>query len=644
MKTDKTEDVKALEYRAPEWLEKEFLLPFMSSLAHAFIFHGDTDGLVLNPNCANEPDCAYITFLEFLKSIFDERRIVIIYDLAAGIKFINPEMEKDFKKVCGLESEDVTSADPVAAAKAGLVAKRGLPQDPSVCLPLISKALGKYENIAVIIRSAHFVAPNPGANSLLPQNDRVNIQMLINWSKSTWYRKSNNLILLLTDDISKISVELRGNGSGFYQVFIPKPTKPERIDFISNATVKAREKTELAISLTRMEKQIKSAKGSKKSQFENEAKELREQMVNLNPVIVLPNDFDTAVFGHATQGMSFKQIYEIFLQALKTGDPLSLGFVKDRKKTILNTEYGELMEIVDAQRGFEDIGGLSYVKNYFQSVLDAIKRAEYRLVPMGIYLMGPPGTGKTALVEALAREASFNFIKTKNIRSMWVGESEARMQKFIYALRSLTPVVVMNDEADLADAQRDTPKGDSNVTEHLMKMWMEFQSDPRIRGQVVVISCTNRPDRIDAALKRSGRGDQRILIPMPSIEELPDIFRVMFKRYNIPTDIKDFMPFAKKTDGFSGADIEAIVLAAFRFADGQNVNTKTLNQAIDDFIPSASQAVIDFMTEVGLLECSSRQLLPPNVKDIVQGILQRGLIENTDAFLAQIRARKIADV
>ena len=82
--------------------------------------------------------------MEFLKSIFDERRIVIIYDLAAGIKFINPEMEKDFKKVCGLESEDVTSADPVAAAKAGLVAKRGLPQDPSVCLPLIIKTLRKY--------------------------------------------------------------------------------------------------------------------------------------------------------------------------------------------------------------------------------------------------------------------------------------------------------------------------------------------------------------------------------------------------------------------------------------------------------------------------------------------------------------------
>ncbi|MDP2933317.1 MAG: ATP-binding protein, partial [bacterium] len=207
-----------------------------------------------------------------------------------------------------------------------------------------------------------------------------------------------------------------------------------------------------------------------------------------------------------------------------------------------------------------------------------------------------------------------------------------------------TPVVVMNDEADLADAQRDAPKGDSGVSERLMKMWMEFLSDPRIRGQVVVISCTNRPDRIDPALKRSGRGDQRILIPMPSMEELPDIFRVMFKRYNIPTGIKNFLPFAQKTDGLSGADVEAIVLNAFRFASGETVDEASLNRAIEDFIPSASQAAIDFMTMVGLLECSSRLLLPPNTEKIVQGIAKRNLIENLENFMAQIKARKIIEL
>lgn len=639
-KKTEADPAQTLEYKMPEWLQKDFLTPLQSGMAHTFIFHGDTDGLVLNPNCADDPENAYISFREFLRGVFDERPIVIFYDVSSGMRFLTAEMEKEFKKICGLETDD-SSADPIAAAKAGLAAKRGLPQDPNSCLPLIEKALKQTENMAVVIKSAHFIAPNPGANALLPANERVNIQTLLNWSQNQKMREAGHVILMLTDDVTKISQELRTNGSAATQVFIPKPTKEERAVFITNATSQSAQRRQLELEKAELEDVLKKAKGSARGKIEANIAEIQTSLDDLGPSIVLPKDFEVPTYAHASQGMSFRQISEIFLQARKMAGPLSLNFIKDRKKTILNSEYGELMEIVEAKRGFEDIGGLTYIKNYLQIVLNAIKIGEYRLVPMGVYFMGPPGTGKTALVEALAKEAEFNFIKTKNIRSMWVGESEARMQKFIYALRSLTPVVVMNDEADLTDAQRDAPKGDSGVSERLMKMWMEFLSDPRIRGQVVVISCTNRPDRIDAALKRSGRGDQRILVPMPSINELPDIFRVMFKRYDITNEIKDFVPFAKKTDGFSGADVEAIVLKSFMFSNGKPVATEALNRAIDDFIPSASQAQIDFMTMAGLLECSSRELLPPNTKEIVNGIARRNLIENVDSFLAQVKARKI---
>ncbi len=645
MKKPKDETItNIIEYKMPEWLEKDFILPFKSGMAHFFIFHGDTDGLVLNPKCESEPDTAYIPFREFLRQVFDTRSIVIFYDVASGMRFLTSAMEKEFKRLAGIETDTTASADPVAAAKADLAAKRGLPQDPNSCLPLIEKVMYKSENMAVVIKSAHFIAPNPGANAMLPANERVTIQTLRNWSQSERLRSKNNLIILLTDDIAKVSSELRNNGSAANQVFIPKPDKDERVDFISNSTYKSRRKRVLEVEIDKLDKQMKKSSSGVDKKIVAETEEKRVEVESLGPVITLPSDFEISVFAHAAQGMSFRQISEIFLQALKTGQTLDLNFVKDRKRNILNSEYGELMEVVEAQRGFEDIGGLIYIKKYLKTVLDAIKSGEHRLVPMGIYFMGPPGTGKTALVEALAKEAAFNFIKTKNIRSMWVGESEARMQKFIYALRSLAPVVVMNDEADLADAQRDAPKGDSGVAERLMKMWMEFLSDPRIRGKVVVISCTNRPDRIDPALKRSGRGDQRILIPMPSMDELPDIFKVMFRRYEIATDIKNFTPFAKKTDGLSGADVEAIILTAFRFASGKVVDEMALNRAIEDFIPSASQASIDFMTMVGLLECSSRLLLPPNVDQIVQGITERNLIENLDSYLVQIRARKIVSI
>src|SRR5204863_4465460 len=135
--------------------------------------------------------------------------------------------------------------------------------------------------------------------------------------------------------------------------------------------------------------------------------------------------------------------------AKEAGEPLQPELVKKKKREILNTEYGDVMDLVEPLRGLDDIGGHEHIKKYFVEVLDAIKKGETRLVPMGVTLMGPPGTGKTAMVEALAKEAGFNFVKIKNVRSMWVGESEARMEKLVYGLRSLAPVVVMNDEADL---------------------------------------------------------------------------------------------------------------------------------------------------------------------------------------------------
>jgi SpoVK/Ycf46/Vps4 family AAA+-type ATPase len=261
--------------------------------------------------------------------------------------------------------------------------------------------------------------------------------------------------------------------------------------------------------------------------------------------------------------------------------------------------------------------------------------------------MGPPGTGKTALGEALARGASFSFVKMKNARSEWVGQSENRTERQIQGLWALAPVIVMNDEADLGEANRDAPKGDSGVSERIMGAWMKFLSDPRIRGRVLFINCTNRPDRMDAAMKRSGRSDIRIPILMPSIEERAAIFEVMFKRYKIPHTITDFPLHALDARGYSGADIEHIVLKSYRFAARANkdkVDDDVLKDAITDFIPSASQADIDLMTLLAISESSSRQLLPDNTEEIIKEIKRRNLVPGGDSIIAQIVDRKIVQL
>ncbi len=575
----------------PEWFIRDLVEPFKAGVATVFIVHGNINCLLQDPD-AEGP--SYIPLRKFFETVFADRMLLISYNIATGAWTPSPEMERIFRKAAGIEEEKIVSSDPIAAAKASLAAKRGIPREPEACLPLIDKALRTIPGTAVIIETAHALAPASGTGIGVPVTDRVNIERLCIWGRSQTIRKNGGIVLLFTDQVAKISQELRLANSEIRKVFIPKPSKAERKAYIALATASAKK--------------------------------------------------DLDALANATQGMGLRQISDLFSVAKTSGKALDLDLVRVTKARLLNDEYGDVMDVIEPTRGLENIGGLDHIKEYFRDVLESIRAGESRLVPMGVTLMGPPGTGKTAMVEALAKEAGFSFVKSGNIRSMWVGESEVRMEKFLNGLLSLAPVVVMNDEADLAEAGRDASKGDSGVSERIMKMWMEFLSDPRIRGQVIVISCTNRPDRTDPAVKRSGRNDVRLLMPMPSEKERPAIFGVMFKRHKIPNDLSDFTAFNDATDGLSGADLEKIVLDAYRVARKarkESVGEKELLASLKDFIPSASQKDIDFMTLVGLLECSSHKLLPANVEQLVAKIRDRNLVKDLDKIFEQLVARGI---
>lgn len=630
----------------PDWYANKLVLPFRAKIASTFLLHGNIHDLMPNPDADDRVNRPYINLTEFIEYASQACSIVIFYNIASGIRFVNTEMEELFKKVVGIKEED-SSKSAVDAAKAKLSEKRGLPREPEACLPLIEKALKSDERVAVIINSVHFLAPVSSGGGILSPQERVTIERLKNWSDDKGIKDRGSIILMITDQAGKVTSELRQSGNGVHTILLPKPSLEERATFITNTVKGAPEHTALCAQRENLQKQLKTKKGLVAQSILKELERCIGAIERFPEIFTVPKGFDIGIFARATQGMSLQQIYEIFLQGKSSGSEINLEFVKKKKREILNEEFGDVMEVVEAERGLDDIGGLQHVKDFFEEVLRAIREGDIPLVPMGVNLMGPPGTGKTALAEALAKEAAFNFVKIKNIRSMWVGESEARQEKMIYGLKSLAPVIVMNDEADLAEANRDAPKGDSGVSERLMKMWMEMLSDPRIRGKIVVINCTNRPDRMDAALKRSGRSDERLLIPMPSVIEREAIFRVMFKRHSIETTIKDFVPFAKLTNGLSGADIEKISRDSLRFARKarrSKVVPEDLQEAVADFIPSASQKDIDMMTLCALLESSSRRLLPPHTMEIAKEIWKRHIVDGIEDLFTQLKNRNIIDI
>ncbi len=628
----------------PTWFTEGVADRFKAGISHVFILHGDITCLVPNPYAETEKQWPYIPLNELLSRVFDEREMVIFYNIAAGPRFLTSEMEKTFRKMAELEKDgDTDSTDPVAAAKAGLAAKRPTPREPELCLPLIEKVLKKMGNVAVIIESAHFIAPESSGLTLAP-NERTHIERFRNWAQDGSMRRRGNLVILFTDLIPKISGELRQSSSRIATVFIPKPSSEERQMYLIRLIQGNQEQQEIGAQIRALKKKLKRAKGNAKKEFESELAELQASLEELPWFFPVPEDFSVGVFVNATQGMSLRQILEIFRHSRQAKCPVDLLYVKEKKREILNNEYGDVMEVIDPDWGLDEIGGLEHLKSYFKEIIDAITRGEIRAIPQGLTLMGPPGTGKTALVEALAKESRYNFVKMKNARSMWVGQSEERTERQIQGLWALAPVIVMNDEADLGDANRDAPKGDSGVSERIMQSWMKFLSDSKIQGKIIMINCTNRPDRMDAAMKRSGRSDDRIALLMPPQDERAAIFEVMFKKYKIKTELTEFQPYAVLTEGLSGADIRKIVLESFKFSvrkKSETVDDASLREAIADFIPSASQAEIDLMTLLAISESSSKRLLPANTKEVVRRIKRRNLAAGGSDLILQIEARDI---
>ena len=287
-----------------------------------------------------------------------------------------------------------------------------------------------------------------------------------------------------------------------------------------------------------------------------------------------------------------------------------------------------MLEILQPRNGLSAVGGLDHAVGELKEVADIMRRGLTSAAPMGIILMGPPGTGKSYLAECFAKECGMLCVRFRPLRNMYVGQSERNQEKAFAAIRALAPVVVIVDESDQAEGgSRDQGSGDSGVGERMRASGFNFWADNSLRGKVLRIDSTNRVDLIDSAMRRAGRTDIKIPILMPDAEARRQIFEVTMRKHKIPSTIQDFAPFAERTAGYTGAEIELAITTAYRFAlrDGAaTLGEAHLAAALDDLIPKKQdQATIDRMTLMALDECRNKRLLPKNHQAIRQEIEAR---------------------
>ncbi|ABL87861.1 AAA family ATPase, CDC48 subfamily [Pyrobaculum islandicum DSM 4184] len=254
---------------------------------------------------------------------------------------------------------------------------------------------------------------------------------------------------------------------------------------------------------------------------------------------------------------------------------------------------------------WEDIGGLENVKQELREAVewplkypDKFKKFGLR-APKGILLFGPPGTGKTLLAKAVATESGANFIAVRGpeIFSKWVGESEKMVREIFRKARMAAPAVIFIDEVDALATARGLG-GDSLVSERVVAQLLAEMDGIKALENVVVIAATNRPDLIDPALLRPGRFDRIIYVPPPDFKARLEILLIHTKATPLAKDV-DLEELARRTEGYSGADLELLVREATFLALREDINVREVSmrhfeEALKKVRPSITPEMLKF--------------------------------------------------
>ncbi len=260
---------------------------------------------------------------------------------------------------------------------------------------------------------------------------------------------------------------------------------------------------------------------------------------------------------------------------------------------------------------WEDVGGLEEIKQELKEAIEwplkypeTFKRMGIKPA-RGILLYGPPGTGKTLLAKAIAKESEANFIQVKgpSLLSMWVGESEKGMRKVFERARQVSPCIIFFDEIDALTGKRGSSEvGGAKVTDRVLNQMLAEMDGLEDLNDVLVVGATNRPDMVDTALLRPGRFDKILLVGAPEEKGRLAILKIHTKDMPLAKDVK-IADLAKKTEGYTGADLEGLVREAALIAlreskEAKEVKKEHFESALRKIKPSVSKPILEVYKKI----------------------------------------------
>ena len=261
----------------------------------------------------------------------------------------------------------------------------------------------------------------------------------------------------------------------------------------------------------------------------------------------------------------------IFTRQIGGGNK-SMDFGKSRAKLV-----------EESRATFKDVAGLTEEKEEVQELIDFLKNPKKftsmgARIPKGVLLVGPPGTGKTLLARAVAGEAKvpFYYISGSDFVELFVGIGASRVRDMFKQAKMNAPCLIFIDEIDAVGRQRGTGLGGGHDEREqtLNQLLTEMDGFGTNEG-IIIIAATNRPDVLDPALLRPGRFDRQVTVSLPDKNARIEILKVHAKNKILAKNITlEYL--AKRTPGFSGADLENLLNEAALLAVRRNKKEITM--------------------------------------------------------------------
>src|ERR1700689_2847178 len=453
----------------------------------------------------------FVPLDEFLSgALFGQRDVVLHYD-RGGLNFGSADSQADFRRA--LEGYDSFHGTAYSNG--------GLPRNPDAVLNLLDNYLrlriADGKKIGLVIDFAETIAP-AGDVSSMSADARNALVILKRWARNSAFLNADVTICLVSENQIELNQGIVQN-PGVSSIGIPLPDYAERLDFIRG--------------------QLKDKELPAGSEVSNET---------------------LATLG---AGLKRMQLQSLISHAVQNQQPLTLKFLSERKRDLIESESGGLLEFVQSRFDLSFVAGNDQAKRKLQDAAAAIRAGNTDVLPMGYVICGPVGTGKTFITTCFAGELGIPVVMLKNFRSMWQGVTEGNLERVLHLLQAMCPIAVIVDEADAQLGNR-SMSGDSGVGNRVFAQIAQFMGNTELRGRVIWFLLTSRPDLLPVDLKRQGRAEEHIALFYPETEEERlAMLRAMQKKTGTKLPSPEAEKFFLDHSGLlSGADVEAVLARA----------------------------------------------------------------------------------